>query len=143
MVRRRISRFHDRRNDAANYPIPVNCPACSSRMIVTELACPVCSTRVQGAFDTPGLHRLSVEQLQFVEVFLRCRGNIKEVERDLKISYPTVRSRLDQVIQAMGYPVPASDAAPVRNTANEVLDGLDSGELTFEDAIELLKGEKQ
>lgn len=124
------------------YPIPVHCPACSSRMTVTELTCPVCDTRVQGNFAAPGLHRLTTEQLQFVEVFLRCRGNIKEVERDLKISYPTVRSRLDQAIAAMGYAPPAStDDADVRKSATEALDGLDSGALSFEDALQLLKGD--
>lgn len=123
------------------YAIPTHCPACESRMTVTELACPVCDTRVQGVFEAPGLNRLSTDQIQFVEVFLRCRGNIKEVERDLKISYPTVRSRLDQVIQAMGYDLPAGDGLEMDVTTGEVLDGLDSGELSFEDAMMRLKGE--
>lgn len=126
------------------YAVPTHCPACEHRMQVTELTCPVCDTRVQGAFESPGLSRLTADQLQFVEVFLRCRGNIKEVERDLKISYPTVRSRLDQAIQALGYAVPESENPELlrQTTTNRVLDGLDSGELTFDEAIDLLKGER-
>lgn len=123
------------------YPIPVACPACTTPMYVSELTCPHCQTTVGGQFEITGLHRLTVEQLQFVEVFLRCRGNIKEVERDLKISYPTVRSRLDQVISTMGYPLQAREGSAMERS-NEILDALGSGELSFEDALQILKGER-
>lgn len=123
------------------YPIPVTCPACATPMRVSQLSCPHCQTTVGGDFEITGLHRLTMEQLKFVEVFLRCRGNIKEVERDLKISYPTVRSRLDQVIAAMGYSLPVrEDDAEERK--GEVLEALGSGELSFEDALQILKGER-
>jgi hypothetical protein len=118
--------------------LPVHCPSCRQVMNITELTCPECQTRVQGVFPTSGLHRLNHDQLQFVETFLRCRGNIKEVERDLKISYPTVRSRLDQVIRAMGYPV--TQTADDDRT-EQVLNALESGELTFEQAMDLLREE--
>jgi len=123
------------------FPIPFVCPACTEQMTVTELSCPNCQTRVQGVFSTSGINRLSVEQMQFVEVFLRCRGNIKEVERDLKISYPTVRSRLDQIIQAMGYAVPSHVEESAMGTANDVLDALSAGELSFEEALKRIKGD--
>lgn len=125
-----------------SYPIPLSCPACTKPMRVTELSCPHCETSVRGQFEVSGLHRLNGEQLQFVEVFLRCRGNIKEVERDLKISYPTVRSRLDQVIQSMGYPLQREESSDTSSRREEVLDALGSGELSFEDALNILKGEK-
>jgi hypothetical protein len=115
-------------------PVPTACPACTRTMAVTELTCPHCQTRVQGVFETPILWRLSPEQLQFVDVFLRCRGNIREVERELGISYPTVRSRLDQVIQVI-----AGQAPPERPSAHEILDGLGSGRLTFDEALNLLR----
>ncbi|MCF8565774.1 DUF2089 domain-containing protein [Alicyclobacillus tolerans] len=121
------------------YPIPFVCPACQEQMYVSELTCPHCMTKVQGAFEASGLHRLTPEQLKFVEVFLRCRGNIKEVERDLKVSYPTVRSKLDQIIHAMGYSVPVSEEEDDSKTS--VLDALGSGELTFEEALDMLKGD--
>lgn len=117
--------------------VPLTCPSCSETMNVTELTCPQCNTRVQGEFPTSGLFRLSPSQLQFVEVFIRCRGNIKEVERDLKISYPTVRSRLDQVIQSMGY---ALEATEDEEYTGNVLQALENGELNFEQAIEILQG---
>lgn len=142
-IRRSIRSLRSIRDAFAVYPTPVHCPACQSKMIVTELTCRECGTRVQGEFEAPGLQRLSAEQLQFAEVFLRCRGNIKEVERELKISYPTVRSRLDQIIQAMGYAAPeAEDAPDTRTVTTAALDGLDAGTLSFEDALEMLKGDK-
>ncbi|WP_029420909.1 DUF2089 domain-containing protein [Alicyclobacillus macrosporangiidus] len=125
------------------YPMPTRCPACQTAMQVTELTCPQCDTKVQGTFTAPALFQLSPEQAQFVEVFLRCRGNFKEVERELKISYPTVRARLDQVIQALGY-TPAPEVAPADAWAEvgEVLDALGSGELTFEEALQRLKEDR-
>ncbi|RIV28685.1 DUF2089 domain-containing protein [Alicyclobacillaceae bacterium I2511] len=111
-------------------------------MDITELTCSHCQTRVQGRFATPGLYRLNSDQMQFVEVFLRCRGNIREVEKDLKISYPTVRSRLDQVIMAMGYPAPQRGSEEEQEATTEVLDALSAGELSFEQALERLKGER-
>lgn len=121
----------------SNRKLPLLCPACSETMHVTELTCPHCNTRVQGEFATFGLFQLTPEQLQFVEVFVRCRGNIKEVERDLKISYPTVRSRLDQVIQAMGYAISTPEED---EQTTHILQALDNGELSFEQAMEILKG---
>lgn len=118
---------------------PMACPACSEPMMITELTCPSCETKVQGTFSVAGLHRLNPEQMQFVEVFLRCRGNIKEVERDLKLSYPTVRARLDQVIQTMGYSVQARDDSSIQDTVDDVLHGLDDGSMSFEEAIRKLR----
>lgn len=122
------------------YTMPFTCPACRDAMMVTELSCPSCGTRVQGQFAASALHRLTPEQLQFVEVFLRCRGNIREVERDLKISYPTVRSRLDQILTAMGYPVEPGAAEPQAEAEpSDVLEALARGELTFEEALRRLE----
>jgi hypothetical protein len=120
--------------------VPLSCPACSEPMMISELTCPHCDTRVKGYFQLSALHRLTPEQLQFVEVFLRCRGNIKEVERDLKLSYPTVRSRLDQVIQAMGYKVSAEEDR-ADDGAMQILDELESGSISFEEALKKLKEE--
>lgn len=119
--------------------VPLRCPSCTEHMSITELTCQHCQTRVQGVFDAPGVHRLNADQIQFVEVFVRCRGNIKEVEKDLKISYPTVRSRLDQVIQGMGYDVTNRSEESTEGNAVEVLNALDTGELTFEEAMERLR----
>lgn len=114
------------------------CPACAERMNVTELTCPHCLTKVQGDFSASPLHRLKPEQLEFVEVFLRCRGNIKEAEKELKISYPTVRARLDQIIRDMGYPARPDLGLDETDTQN-VLDALGNGEVSFEEALERIK----
>jgi hypothetical protein len=124
---------------AVPYPVPTKCPACSAQMDITELTCPDCQTRVQGVFTGTALHRLTTEQLQFVEVFLRCRGNIKEVEKDLKVSYPTVRSRLDQVIQSLGYAVTDEVSNDFVDPAEDVLDALDTGTLSFDEALQRLR----
>lgn len=79
---------------------PNDCPVCASKLVIRELACDHCETTINGRFDTTRLGSLNDEQLTFVEVFIRARGNIKEVERELGISYPTVRNKLEQIISA-------------------------------------------
>jgi len=85
-----------------DYKIPHQCPICKHEMLVTKLACTHCPTMLEGDFRTCKFCKLPDDQLLFVETFLKCRGNIKEVEKELGISYPTVRSRLDCVIQSLG-----------------------------------------
>src|SRR5918911_2380730 len=83
------------------------CPMCEAELMVTHLRCQQCGTGLEGVFHLTRFDRLSREQLRFIDVFLKNRGVIRDVERELNISYPTVRSRLDEVIRALGY-----DAAP-------------------------------
>jgi len=85
------------------YPPPGRCPVCGGDLAVTRLDCANCETRIEGRFDGGRLGRLDRDQLAFVEVFLRNRGIIKDVEVDLGLSYPTIRSRLDEVVRALGY----------------------------------------
>ncbi len=73
------------------------CPLCGDALEVVRLECGRCHTAIEGRFSLPRLARLNDEQAQFVEIFLRVRGNIREMERELGISYPTVRSRLDGI----------------------------------------------
>jgi hypothetical protein len=111
-------------------------------MMVTRLRCPTCETAVEGSFEIGKFARLSREQLEFIETFIKCRGNIKEVERELGISYPTVRGRLDNVIEALGYKVehvPDEAAAQRLARRKEILDSLNKGEITSEEALKLLK----
>src|SRR4030088_834832 len=79
------------------------------------------------------LARLTREQLQFVEVFIRCRGKIKDVEEELGISYPTVVARLNEVVQAMGFEVRQEDA-DLSGRRQQILDELASGKLSAADA---------
>lgn len=122
-----------------------NCPTCGRQMVVTEYHCPECGVHVRGRFAAKGLEGLTEEQVGFVKTFLCCRGNIKEVERELGISYPTVRNRLGTVIVAMGLkPVEELEAAQeaAQEERLEVLDKLGKGEIDAETAAKMLSGKK-
>ena len=117
---------------------PSNCPVCDASLRIARLECDACKTAIEGDFDRGRLGRLSREQLAFVEVFLECRGKIKDVEQRLGLSYPTVVSRLDQVVDAMGGPsAPAEDARARR--IEGVLEALSRAEITPAEAAERLK----
>lgn len=112
------------------------CPSCDhSQYETVKLRCRNCGTTVEGTFGASRLGSLPTEHQEFIEVFIKCRGNIKDVERELGISYPTVRGRLDRAIQALGYA--EQDVAARRR---EILEAIDRKELAPEDAIEALRG---
>src|SRR5262245_30210411 len=112
--------------------MPTACPACGHALDVLRLGCAECGTAIEGRYALGRLGQLAREQIQFVEVFLECRGKIKEVEQRLGISYPTVVARLDEVVAAME---PAPDGAqeakprPDRSKQVEVLEALERGEI--------------
>lgn len=112
------------------------CPVCDGEFRVARLQCAECGSSLEGDFSLCKFCRLSREQQHFVEVFIASRGNIKEVEKILGISYPTVRSRLDDIIQSLGYQVHRQSSAERR----DVLEALDRGEITAEEAIKRLRG---
>ncbi len=74
------------------------CPVCQKKLKITRLNCDKCDTTIESDFELSGIQQLNKEQLRFVETFIICRGNIKDVEKTLGISYPTVRARLDEII---------------------------------------------
>lgn len=74
-----------------------NCPVCSGKMIVSEYTCTECGTKIKGKFNRCELCNLPKDLLHFVKTFLVCEGNIKEVEKELGMSYPTVKSRLSKI----------------------------------------------
>ena len=78
------------------------CPVCSSELSITRLQCRGCGTAIEGDFNVGRFGRLSREQLTLLESFLRARGNAKELERELKVSYPTVRARIEALVRALG-----------------------------------------
>lgn len=124
------------------YPLPGRCPVCGDTLEVTRLHCRQCDTALEGHFDLGRLSRLSPEQLAFVETFLRCEGTIKRVEKELGISYPTVRARLEDAIRALGYEViseVSQDSGFSDAERSEILDRLDRGEISSEEALALLK----
>lgn len=116
------------------------CPVCGETMQVTRLACNSCGSALEGSFQVCRFCQLTPEQQQFVEVFLTSRGNIREMERILGISYPTVRSRLDAIIEALGYPVERErDDAGETAKRRSVLEALEKGELTVQEALKRMK----
>ena len=128
------------------YPTPGHCPVCGESLQVTKLHCRQCGTSIEGHFTLGRLSRLNAEQIQFVETFLRCEGTIKRVEKELDISYPTVRSRLKDMIRTLGFEVPSdyADADEGHIPPEErslILDQLYRGEITTEEALARLRGE--
>jgi hypothetical protein len=79
------------------------CPVCSSELTVTRLNCRSCGTTLEGEFSVGRFGRLTREQLLLLESFLRSRGNLRDMERELSISYPTVRSRVEALVRALGF----------------------------------------
>jgi hypothetical protein len=118
------------------------CPVCDEVLDVTRLTCRNCETVIEGRFNTCKFCQLTAEQKSFVEVFIKNRGNIKEVEKELGISYPTVRNRLDTVIGALGYAVDDSedDAEEAAARRKEIIESLAKGEINADDAVRQLKG---
>ena len=78
------------------------CPVCADELSVSRLHCRSCGTTLEGDFSAGRYGRLSREQLAVLESFLRARGNLKDMERELGISYPTVRARVDALVKALG-----------------------------------------
>lgn len=78
------------------------CPVCEGELLISRLHCRSCGTALEGEFGVGRFGRLSRDQLSLLESFLRARGNLKEMERELGISYPTVRGRVDALVRALG-----------------------------------------
>src|SRR6187431_3266054 len=102
------------------------CPVCSSELAVTRLHCRSCGTTLEGDFSVGRFGRLNREQLALLESFLRSRGNLREMERELGISYPTVRSRVEALVRSLGFGAPSD--------GDQILEALARHEMTAEDA---------
>lgn len=111
------------------------CPVCDHEMHVSKLHCNNCHTSIEGKFTLSKFDKLNDEQKFFVEIFIKNRGNIKEIEKELGISYPTVRNKLENVIESLGY----NSKPPTKVDKREILNKLSSGEITAEEAVKLLK----
>lgn len=126
------------------YLTPSRCPVCGEALVVIRLVCPSCDSAVEGRFQFSRLEALAPEQRAFVELFVRCEGKLNWVAQELKISYPTVRSRLDDVIRAMGYEVrempPAEEKQRAAEQRQAILDDLAAGKITSAEAIQRLQG---
>ena len=124
------------------------CPVCSSELAVTRLHCRSCGTTLEGDFSVGRFGRLTREQLVLLESFLRSRGNLREMERELGISYPTVRSRVEALVRALGFGPRAEgddtddaapDAVPDTRTREEILQALARHEMTADEAAAAIR----
>ena len=125
------------------YPAITHCPVCKNELVVSRLQCPSCDTTIEGRFTSGHFANLTPEQLNFIVTFVRCEGKINRMEDELKLSYPTIRNRLHEVIRALGFepgkeePVESDD-----EKRRSVLEDLDAGKINAEDAMRILRGEE-
>lgn len=128
-------------------PLVSQCPFCHGPTEVTELSCPHCDIQIRGHFTAGRYDGLTPEQQQFLETFLRCRGVIRDVEATLGISYPTVRSRLDGLLLALGLadgpmaPAVAPVPPPIDKATRrkEILEAISAGRLDAQAGLDALQ----
>jgi hypothetical protein len=116
---------------------PSNCPVCNHRLATTRLTCPECSTELSGAFTSCEFCVLTDEDRDLLRVFLASRGNMKELERHLGVSYPTARARFDALLAKIGIDRPAPAATPIGRV--ELMERVARGEMTIDEALSRLE----
>jgi len=132
------------------HDVIATCPVCSGELLVTRLRCGTCATTLEGEFGVGRYARLTREQVQVLESFLRSRGNLRDMERELGISYPTVRARVEALVRALGFgPRDEAEAAPatpvpatpeeITAARREILERLANHELSAEEAAEAIR----
>jgi len=125
------------------HPALTRCPVCHNEMTVTRLHCASCDTLVEGHFTAGHFANLTSEQLDFILTFVRVEGKLNRMEPELGLSYPTIRNRLHEIIRALGYE-PGKDETPDVDDEKRrsVLEELDAGKISADDAMRLLRGEE-
>lgn len=128
------------------------CPVCSNELSVTRLHCRSCGTTLEGEFSVGRFGRLTREQLLLLESFLRSRGNLRDMERELNISYPTVRSRVEALVRALGFgpregseeadEAAASQATDLAAARQQILERLAKREISADEASTAIRNLK-
>lgn len=121
------------------HPVPGECPVCGGELIVTMLSCRQCDTVIQGRFITGPFANLNNDQIDFLEVFVKNEGKITHMEKDLGLSYPTIRNRLHEIIRALGYEPGKEEATLSEEERRQILEDLNEGRITSEEAMRMLK----
>jgi hypothetical protein len=120
-------------------------PVSGGELHISELACEESGVTIKGKFEIPRYAKLDPEHASFLETFLRCRGMLNAVERELNLSYPTVRARLDSLLEALDLGGFAKEEPARREKSTEkkrsILDQLEKGEITAEEAKKRIKEE--
>lgn len=126
---------------------PADCPVCGEDLIITRKGCPGCGTELAGEFASCAYCALEDADLDLLQVFLASRGNLREVEKHLGVSYPTARARFDAVVAKLGIkpagdsdpqPEPEPDAGPVPSAQEQILARVAAGEISAEVAAQLI-----
>ena len=115
-----------------------HCPVCENPLEISRLSCSKCGTSIEGSFGHGLFADLTDEESRFVELFVICRGNIKEMEKRLGVSYPTVRNKLDAIVKKLDKSR-GSDPETVRKRRMEIIDSIKRGELSPEEGAMLLE----
>lgn len=111
-----------------------SCPYCAGDFVIKEVKCEHCKTRISGNFQSNRFHMFNPEDLHFIEMFLKNEGNIKLMEKDLGVSYPTVKSRLKHIVKILGYH--AEDNSVKQRI--HILSDLSEGKIDIDSAIKML-----
>jgi hypothetical protein len=114
--------------------LPSSCPSCGGGLVVVRLECSECGTEVTGEFELCPVCRLDGDIKKLFDLFIRARGNLKQVQRELGLSYPTVRTRIEEMFRSLGQMKPSRDP-------KTILAKVRAGEISVDEAEELLRGE--
>jgi len=127
------------------HPLPSQCPICQGEITVTRINCRDCNSTIEGNFSSRTFSQLTPEQMDFVESFVRLEGKIKHMEKELEVSYPTIRKKLHDVIRALGYEPGGEDELTSLSDEErqKILNDLDEGKISYEDAMKQLKDEEK
>lgn len=122
------------------HPLPSNCPLCGGEITITKIYCHECDSTIEGRFSAGAFSNLKLEQLAFIETFIRCEGKITRMEAELGLSYPTIRNRLHEVIRALGYePGEVDSGGMSEQERRKILESLEKGEISYEEAMRMLE----
>lgn len=131
-------------------PVLSICPVCKHDLHVEKLHCNHCHTSIEGSFTLSKFNYLETEKLYFIEIFIKNRGNIKAIEKELNISYPTVKKMLDEVIIGLGYtisedddifakPQEKEDTSTKKDLKASILEQIEKGQISVQEALTKLK----
>jgi hypothetical protein len=128
--------------------IPRKCPACNQNLVISRLTCPDCGTEVSGVYPLElrtgdPLSRLPPNDYDFILLFIRTKGNIKEMERELGISYWTIRSKLNDIVAQLGFGADEKEPTDPAIRRQEILEQLNSGLISVDEAAVQLEKIKE
>lgn len=126
-----------RRGAVHEHRAPADCPVCGDRLAVTRLGCGSCGTELAGVFTSCAFCALDETETEMLNVFLASRGNLRDLEKHLGVSYPTARLRFNQLLEKLGLAEPTT-SAPTAPTRDQVLAEVASGALSPAEAAVLL-----